>query len=323
MELHDPLLPLWAMEALAQGFLWMWLFCLGATVGSFLNVVIYRLPRGKNLAYPGSYCPRCGHPIRLSDNIPILSWLLLRGKCRNCGGRIPSRYFLVELSVAALFLLVLAGERVMPAGLGFTLDYMPRPRLTPHDGAPFWSMYAMHVVFVTTLVGAILIAADGFAIPASMFLPAITLGFVVPLIWSQTRSLPATDEPIAHWPAGLVDGLAGLTAGMLGGLWIRIVRGRETNHWSTPALIALGCSAGVVLGWQPTPLWTGLIWIFALIAAGLLSRAQAREEPPQSIDPLTNNPLLSAEAAPVVQPGAPMPPEETLPVPPAQEIDPP
>ncbi|HEY2414302.1 MAG TPA: prepilin peptidase [Pirellulaceae bacterium] len=316
--IHDPLLPLWAMEALAQGFLWAWLFCLGATVGSFLNVVVYRLPRGKNLAYPGSYCPRCGHPIRLSDNIPILSWLVLRGKCRDCGGRISSRYFFVELTVATLFLVVLASEQVMPVGLGFTLDYVPRTRIAPHDGPPFWCLYAMHVVLITTLVGAILIAADGFAVPSSMFLPVILLGFVVPLIWPQTRMLPAADGPMAGWPAGLIDGVAGLAAGVLSGLWIRLIRGRETNPWSTQALIALGCAVGVVLGWQPTPLWTGLIWIFGLIAGRLLSRPQPRDEPPQAIDSEAN-----AETAPVMQPEAPMPPAEILPVPPTQEIDPP
>src|SRR4029450_9674811 len=103
---RDPLLPLWAMEFLATAFLYVWLFCLGATVGSFLNVVIYRLPRNKNLAHPGSDCPRCGHPIRLSDNIPIVSWLWLGGRCRDCRGAISPRYFAVELTVATTFLLV-------------------------------------------------------------------------------------------------------------------------------------------------------------------------------------------------------------------------
>src|SRR5437764_63511 len=120
MSPHDPLLPLWAMELLANGFVWLWLFCMGATVGSFLNVVVYRLPRGLNLAYPGSFCPRCGHPIRLQDNIPLLSWLNLRGRCRDCGGRISPRYFFVELTVATAFLIVLVGEHYLPAGaIGF------------------------------------------------------------------------------------------------------------------------------------------------------------------------------------------------------------
>jgi leader peptidase (prepilin peptidase)/N-methyltransferase len=316
MELHDPLLPLWAMEALAQGFLWVWLFCLGATVGSFLNVVVYRLPLGKNLAYPGSFCPRCGHPIRLSDNVPLLSWLVLRGKCRDCGGRISPRYFFVELTVATLFLVVLAAEHFMPAGLGFSLEYIPRARLTPHDGPPFWSMYAMHAAMVTTIVGAVLIAADGFAIPSSMFLPAIVLGFVVPLIWPQTRMLPATDEPIAGWPVGLVDGIAGLAAGTLSGLWIRLCRGRGTDRWSTPALVALGCAVGVVLGWQPTPLWTALIWIFAVIGAKVFSRATSHDQLPPEDDAAANS-----ETASSLQPDLQMPPEEILPVPPAQEID--
>jgi leader peptidase (prepilin peptidase)/N-methyltransferase len=318
MELHDPLLPLWAMEALAQGFLWLWLFCLGATVGSFLNVVVYRLPRGKNLAYPGSYCPRCGHPIRLSDNIPILSWLALGGQCRDCGGRISPRYFVVELTTASLFLLVLAGEQVLPAGLGFTLDYAPRPRLTAHDGPPFWCMYAMHVMLATTLVAAILIAADGFPVAAALFLPAIALGFVVPLIWAQTRSLPATAQPLTGWPAGLVDGVAGLGAGVLSGLWIRLCRGRLGHRWSTAALIAFASAVGVVLGWQPTPLWTAVTWIFALAMASVLCPRARRNDlaPAESTGP-------HAQTAPTAQFDIQMPPEEILPVPPAHEIDPP
>src|SRR4029079_17908057 len=97
---------LWAMELLASVFMYAWLFCVGACVGSFLNVVVYRLPRGKNLAHPGSLCPRCGHSIRLHDNIPILSWLLLRARCRDCQAPIPIHYWLVELTVATIFLAV-------------------------------------------------------------------------------------------------------------------------------------------------------------------------------------------------------------------------
>src|SRR3954468_3914284 len=108
--------PLWAMELTAKALLDLWLFSMGATIGSFLNVVVYRLPRGLNLAYPGSFCPHCGHAIRLQDNIPLLSWLNLRGQCRDCGGRISPRYLFVELTVAVAFMVVLAAEYHLPVG---------------------------------------------------------------------------------------------------------------------------------------------------------------------------------------------------------------
>jgi len=79
---------------------------LGAAVGSFLNVVAYRLPRGESLISPGSRCPSCDTPIGPWDNVPVLSWLLLRGRCRSCGEGISSRYPLVEALTAAVFVAV-------------------------------------------------------------------------------------------------------------------------------------------------------------------------------------------------------------------------
>ncbi len=72
-------------------------FLLGAVVGSFLNVVVYRVPRGLPLLRPRSFCPRCKRELTVLENIPIVSYLVLRGRCRGCGGRIPLWYFLVEL----------------------------------------------------------------------------------------------------------------------------------------------------------------------------------------------------------------------------------
>ncbi len=80
----------------------------GAVLGSFLNVVIHRLPRGESLASPGSRCPRCGTPVKPYDNIPLVSWLLLRGRCRHCGAPISPRYPLVELVTALAFAAVVA-----------------------------------------------------------------------------------------------------------------------------------------------------------------------------------------------------------------------
>ena len=76
---------------------------LGLAIGSFINVVIWRVPRGMSIVAPPSSCPRCGHPVRARDNVPVLSWVLLRGRCRDCGEPISPRYPAVELLTAALF----------------------------------------------------------------------------------------------------------------------------------------------------------------------------------------------------------------------------
>ncbi len=77
----------------------------GLVFGSFLNVCIARLPRGESIVRPRSHCPLCHHTIREKDNIPLLSWLLLRGRCRDCGGSISIRYPVIEATTAALFVL--------------------------------------------------------------------------------------------------------------------------------------------------------------------------------------------------------------------------
>lgn len=86
----------------------------GSCVGSFLNVVVWRLPNGLSLVRPGSFCPKCSHPIRFYDNIPVFGWLFLRGKCRDCHAPISMRYPLIEFicgAAAAVFAaLIFAGQ---------------------------------------------------------------------------------------------------------------------------------------------------------------------------------------------------------------------
>ena len=89
---------------------------LGAIIGSFLNVVIHRLPRGESLASPGSHCPGCGAAVRPYDNVPVVSWLVLSGRCRDCGEPISPRYPLVEL-LAALVFAAIAVVRGLDDGL--------------------------------------------------------------------------------------------------------------------------------------------------------------------------------------------------------------
>jgi leader peptidase (prepilin peptidase) / N-methyltransferase len=102
---------------------------LGLVVGSFVNVVAHRVPRGESVVRPRSACPACGHEIRSRDNVPVVSWLLLRGACRDCGARISARYPAVELLTAVVFGLLawrLGLDAALPAflylgGLGVAL----------------------------------------------------------------------------------------------------------------------------------------------------------------------------------------------------------
>src|SRR3982751_3374619 len=101
---------------------------MGAIFGSFLNVVAYPLPRGESLSRPRSRCPRCDTPIKPYDNVPVVSWLLLRGRCRSCGTSIAWRYPLAELSTALLrgaTALVVGVEEEVWLGLAFVVLLVP------------------------------------------------------------------------------------------------------------------------------------------------------------------------------------------------------
>src|SRR5215207_7753502 len=95
----------------------------GAVVGSFLNVVIWRLPRGESIVRPGSRCPSCRHPIDPYDNVPVVSWLVLRGRCRHCGARVSPRYPAIELVTAVAFAAVVA-VRGFDDGLALELPFV-------------------------------------------------------------------------------------------------------------------------------------------------------------------------------------------------------
>ena len=128
---------------------------LGLAVGSFLNVVIYRVPRKESVVRPRSRCPGCGTQLADRDNIPVLSWILLRGRCRTCGEPISARYPLVELGTAALF---------VSAALRFGLD---------------WVLPA-YLVFFAALVAVTFIDLEHYIIPNRIVYP--TLFVSVPLL---------------------------------------------------------------------------------------------------------------------------------------------
>ncbi len=119
----------------------IFVFMFGCCIGSFLNVVIYRVPREKSLVHPGSACPHCGRPIRFYDNVPLLSWLILRAKCRNCKAPISGRYFIVELLTGVVF-------------LGVYIAYF-YTNVRPTMGAQgTWFVYLLHLVLIGAFIAA-------------------------------------------------------------------------------------------------------------------------------------------------------------------------
>jgi len=128
-------------------------FVLGAIIGSFLNVCIYRIPRDASIVRPGSRCPACAAPILFYDNIPLISYMVLRGRCRKCGRTIPIRYPLVELITAALFV-------VLYKAIGLSLE-LPVP-----------------LVFVSLLIVISFIDLDHLIIPDILSLGGLLLGVV-------------------------------------------------------------------------------------------------------------------------------------------------
>jgi leader peptidase (prepilin peptidase)/N-methyltransferase len=128
-------------------------FLFGLVFGSFLNVCIYRLPRGLSVVSPGSACPQCGNHIRPYDNIPVLSWLLLGGKCRKCKAKITGRYALVELITGCLFVACYA-----------------------HFGISLATLKC--AVFGFLLIGLIFTDAETHLLPDKMTLPGLVLGLV-------------------------------------------------------------------------------------------------------------------------------------------------
>jgi prepilin signal peptidase PulO-like enzyme (type II secretory pathway) len=135
----------WVHYAALAGFA----LALGGSVGSFLNVCIWRLPRGESVIRPRSRCPECRTPIESRDNVPVLGWLLLRGRCRHCAWPIPARYPLVEATVGVLFAgVVLADIALDP------LDPLER-------GLPgVVARLAYHLALVALVVTVTMIARD-------------------------------------------------------------------------------------------------------------------------------------------------------------------
>jgi leader peptidase (prepilin peptidase) / N-methyltransferase len=168
-------------------------FVFGLLTGSFLNVVIHRLPLGESVVYPGSHCPHCGSPVRPRDNIPLLSFALLRGRCRDCGARISRLYPVVELITGAVFLLLFLKD-----GIGSVVI------------AEMW--------FAATMIALMFIDARHQLLPDAITIPSILVALVVvtALGWTgQLRKWPFEIpwlETQLDGPRPWIAAIAGLVA---------------------------------------------------------------------------------------------------------------
>ncbi len=194
---------------------WIWfvfIFAFGCSVGSFLNVVIYRLPKDKSLVKPASACPACGKHIRFYDNIPLVSWLLLRAKCRYCKAPISIRYFIIELLT----------------GLVFTSLFFLYFRTNLRAGMPSflnggWFIYLTSIILLAALIAASAIDLELWVIPLSIcwFITAAgligsALGVYIidPTIIRSYALLPSASARTASLATGAAIGLA-ISRGLL------------------------------------------------------------------------------------------------------------
>ena len=168
-------------------------FALGCCVASFLNVCIWRLPRDESVVRPGSHCPNCNAPIRWYQNIPIVSWLALRGRCANCRKPISARYVVVELLGGVLFLLVYM-QWAVPFFLGGP------PPLGLVSRAVLWTMPVGWLVVSGLILGSF-IDLDHFYLPDRVTIGGMVLGvplsFLVPELQGEQTGLAAL-----CWSAG-------------------------------------------------------------------------------------------------------------------------
>ncbi|HLL71000.1 MAG TPA: prepilin peptidase [Pyrinomonadaceae bacterium] len=207
---------------------------IGATIGSFLNVVIHRVPREESIVFPNSRCPSCSTAIRPYDNVPILSFLVLRGRCRACGATIARRYPTVEALTALLFALVFLHD-------GLTLAL-------PFD-----------LLFVAALVALVFIDAEHMILPDVITLPGIAYALVVRAIVPNTYGLAFLSEGILEgwpvWAVSLAGAMFGAAIGggslwLLGWLWERL-RGVEAMGLGDVKMMFM---VGAYLGWPLTVL---------------------------------------------------------------------
>jgi leader peptidase (prepilin peptidase)/N-methyltransferase len=239
---------------LSDWFLYFFIFSLGAIIGSFLNVVIHRIPRRESIAFPNSRCPHCKNPVKPYDNIPIISWLVLKGKCRSCKNPISPRYIIVESVTASLFLVAF-----LKLGLS--------PFLLPA------------LVLICATIALIFIDAEHMILPTVITYPMIIVALISRILFalffadnffSDLKYFPA--EQISHYPVWFSSLLSGIFGSLVGGgfLWITGQLWEKLRKIEAMGMgdVKMMAGVGAFLGWRLT-LLTIFIGAFTGALAGI------------------------------------------------------
>jgi leader peptidase (prepilin peptidase)/N-methyltransferase len=279
-------------------YVWLgFVFLIGAVVGSFINVCVARLPFEKSILWPGSRCGRCLQPIRALDNLPLLGYWLLRGRCRSCGQRFSVSYFSVELFTACAF----AGLFYLEIGRNvLDLPYLSDWTWEIQWGVlplKIWVVFFWHATLlgflitislcdlqylevplnvtvcgtVVGLIGATFLAwpfPDAAPVPPGPLGPPISPGLYPWPVWLPAQ-LPSWMPP-GSWQLGLATGLAGALVGMMTLRGVRFLfglgRGKEGLGIGDADVMMM---AGAFLGWQPT-LLAFFVGVFVALFFGVV-----------------------------------------------------
>jgi leader peptidase (prepilin peptidase)/N-methyltransferase len=217
---------------------YIFIFLLGACIGSFLNVIIHRIPNEESIVFPNSACPKCKNPIKPYDNIPLLSWLFLGGKCRNCKNPISARYPAVELLNALLFVLVFWQ-------IGFN---------------PFLPVV---LIFVSATVALIFIDAEHMILPDVINFPLLFFALIIRIVFayafgnayfSDLKFFPLNQ--MENLPVWLVSLIGALLGGLVGGgfLWLVGAVWKKLRGVDAMGLgdVKMMFAVGAILGWRLT-----------------------------------------------------------------------
>jgi leader peptidase (prepilin peptidase)/N-methyltransferase len=219
-------------------FAYIFIFIIGTAIGSFLNVVIHRVPNGESIVFPNSACPNCKKLIKPYDNIPILSWLILGGKCRNCQNPISPRYLFVELLTGFLFLLV-------------------------YWSVGFNAFLPVVLVFVAAIVSLVFIDAEHMILPNVITYPLLVFALFVRLVFpllfgadyfSDLKVFPLNqmrNSPV--WLVSVVSAVSGAIVGggflwLVGAIWKKL-RGVDAMGLGD---VKMMFAVGALLGWRLT-----------------------------------------------------------------------